>query len=204
MCSKCNRSKTEESVDHRPENWRQELDNAISISSGVSSGVSSGSSSGSSSGPHSHSQNHSQNHENQKTRHQNQKPLTEKSNTEDEGNISTTTKPPEPLDFELFRSIYPKRLGSQEWRRAAHAANARIREGYTFEDMIEGAKRYALFCEATDKTGSLFVKQASTFLGPDLPFTELWTLPETTAERWQRRNRDTARSAVDLLEDGDE
>ena len=108
------------------------------------------------------------------------------------------------MDFELFRSIYPKRLGSQEWRRAAQAANARIREGHTFEDMIEGAKRYALFCEATNKTGSLFVQQAATFLGPSLPFTEPWTLPESTAERWQRRNRETARSAVDLLKGDDE
>ena len=70
--------------------------------------------------------------------------------------------------------------------------------------MIEGAERYVRFCKATKITGGLYVQQAATFLGPGLPFTEPWTLPESAAERWQRRNRDTARSAVDLLKGDDE
>ena len=103
---KCNRSKTEELVDHRPENWRQEVDKIIDIPTDDLTGSLTDDLTDdltdSLTDPHSHSQN--QNHENQKTRHQNQKPLTEKSNTEDEGNISATTTPPdglaEPLDFE--------------------------------------------------------------------------------------------------------
>ena len=60
-------------------------------------------------------------------------------------------------------------------------AVARIREGHTFEAMIEGAERYVLFCQATNRTGGLYVQQAATFLGPGLPFTEPWTLPGSRA-----------------------
>ena len=48
----------------------------------------------------------------------------------------------ENLDFELFKEVYPKRSGAQPWAKAIKAANARIKEGSSFDAMIYGALRY--------------------------------------------------------------
>lgn len=83
------------------------------------------------------------------------------------------------LDFKL---AYPSRSGDHGWRKALRAAHARILEGYSPEEFIEGAKRYAAFCRLTGKEGTEFVKQAATFLGPDKPFLEPWNPPATKAD----------------------
>ncbi|MDE2102749.1 MAG: DUF1376 domain-containing protein [Patescibacteria group bacterium] len=101
------------------------------------------------------------------------------------------------LDFKL---AYPRRAGDQKWATAKRAANARIREGHTAEEMIGGAKRYAIFIEATGKAGTELVKQAATFLGPDKPFLESWSPPEAptrvTQKPIERRLADTWRDLV--------
>lgn len=78
------------------------------------------------------------------------------------------------LDFKL---AYPDRSGDQGWRKALKAANARIAEGHSTQEFIDGAKRYAAYCKATGKVGTEFVKQAATFLGPEKPFLEEWDAP---------------------------
>ena len=82
-------------------------------------------------------------------------------------------------DFDQFKEAYPKRSGSQPWTRAAKAANARIKAGWTFADLLLAAQRYKAFCDATGKTGTEFVMQAASFLGPELHFAEPWDLPDT-------------------------
>lgn len=88
--------------------------------------------------------------------------------------VSRETSPEWLLDFKL---AYPARAGDQGWRRAVKAANARIAEGHTPDEFIEGAKRYGAHCATLGKVGTEFVKQAATFLGPDKPFLEPWTAP---------------------------
>lgn len=90
--------------------------------------------------------------------------------------------------FAEFRMVYPKRSGDQGWGKALRAANARIAEGHTPEEIISGATRYLGYCQATQRVGSEFVKQAATFLGPDKPFLERWTPPATKAEAMQDAN----------------
>ena len=106
-------------------------------------------------------------------------------------------RPDENPDFELFKAVYPKRAGTQRWERAIKAANARIKEGATFNAMLEGAKRYAEFCKATDKTGTEFVMQAATFLGPDKPFLEPWDSPPSKSEALEQRNRQAAKEFLE-------
>jgi hypothetical protein len=89
------------------------------------------------------------------------------------------------LDFKL---VYPSRAGDQGWRKAQRAAHARLAEGCTPDQFIDGAKRYAAFCDSQGKTGSEYVKQACTFLGPDKPFLEPWTPAPNKAELKQNRN----------------
>ena len=106
----------------------------------------------------------------------------------------------EKLDFEWFKAVYPKRSGAQPWAKAVKAANARIREGATFIAMIDGARRYAEFCEAADKAGTEFVMQAATFLGPEQHFLEPWNPPPGKSEALEQRNR---QHAIDFLEKDD-
>jgi len=103
--------------------------------------------------------------------------------------VSRGTEDPEwLLDFKL---VYPERSGDQGWRKAVRAANQRIAEGHGPAEFIAGARRYAAFCEASGKTGSEYVKQACTFLGPDKPFLLPWHAPpkpESAMDRILRAN----------------
>ena len=81
------------------------------------------------------------------------------------------------FNFDLLKKAYPARSGTQPWTRAAKAANARIKEGSTFDDMVAGAVRYCEYCNLTDKTNTEFVMQAATFLGPEKHYLERWDVP---------------------------
>lgn len=72
-------------------------------------------------------------------------------------------------DFEIAWSEYPQRAGGNSKSDAFKAWNARLREGHKPEDMIAGVKRYRLFCDAAERTGTAFVKQAASFFGPSDP-----------------------------------
>jgi hypothetical protein len=85
-------------------------------------------------------------------------------------------------EFDELKSIYPDRAGDQQWNRARKAAHARLQEGYSLSEILDGIRRYANFCVATNKVGTEFVKQAATFCGPDKPFLETWGLPASKAD----------------------
>lgn len=76
-----------------------------------------------------------------------------------------------------FKAAYPQRSGDPNWRGAVRAGLARLREGHTVEQFLDGARRYAAFIRATGKERTEYVQQASRFLGPGKPFMEPWTLP---------------------------
>lgn len=86
-------------------------------------------------------------------------------------------KPPLPAEMADIRVAYPKRAGSQPWDRAAKACRARITEGATWPELIEGAKRYAAYCRATGKIGTEYVMQVATFYGPERHYLGEWTAP---------------------------
>lgn len=77
-------------------------------------------------------------------------------------------------EFQKFKLAYPPRLGAQPWLRAERAINSRLKEGHTWEEIVSGTKRYAVWCKATGKLNTEFVKQAVSFVGPDLAFMETW------------------------------
>ena len=111
---------------------------------------------------------------------------------ETEKNTTAALRPAQCQEFIAFKSIYPSRAGSQPWRRAEKAANARLAEGHTWLEMHEGARRYAEFCRVTGKLNTEIVQQAATFLGPSKPFLETWTPPATKAETRLAGNLDAA------------
>jgi hypothetical protein len=102
-------------------------------------------------------------------------------------------------EFDALKALYPRRSGSQPWQRARKAINARLAEGHTWTEILEGAKRYGDWCQVTGKVNTEHVKQAATFCGPDKGFLEPWTLPATKAETRQDANAEafeTARARI--------
>jgi len=78
-----------------------------------------------------------------------------------------------PDSFERFWAAYPRRIS----KKAAYRKwQATLRKGATPEELVEAARRYTNYCEATE-TETRFIKYASTFLGPDEHWREEWTVP---------------------------
>ncbi len=95
---------------------------------------------------------------------------------------ASKTSPIEPAWFAEFKILYPERGGDPNWHGAIRAGNARLKEGHHPGEFLDGARRYHEFCRITQKIGTEYVKQASTFLGPSKPFLQPWNLPATKAE----------------------
>lgn len=77
-------------------------------------------------------------------------------------------------EFEAAWAAYPRRPGNSK-ADAFKAWRARCTAGASFETLTEGVKRYAAYCDATDKTGTEFVKLAATFFGPGDHYLADWT-----------------------------
>jgi hypothetical protein len=84
----------------------------------------------------------------------------------------------EPVEFLEIRRLYPRRAGGQRWADALRGCHARLAEGSTWRELVEGARRYAEFCQATGKVGTEVVQQAGTFFGANRGFAEAWDLPK--------------------------
>lgn len=80
-------------------------------------------------------------------------------------------------EFETAWQAYPKRAGGNSKSGAFKAWKARLKDGVKPEDMLAGVKRYAAYARATGSVGTQFVKQATTFFGPDRHFEESWQAP---------------------------
>lgn len=86
-----------------------------------------------------------------------------------------------PPEFEQAWDAYPKRSGGNPKKSALKAWKARIKAGADPQALADGVARYARFCAVTGKTGTEFVKQASTFFGPDEHYLNDWTPPPPKA-----------------------
>ena len=76
-------------------------------------------------------------------------------------------------------SEYPKREGGNSRAEAWKAWRARVRNGASEEDLIEGTRRYATYCQAKGIVGTPFVKQAATFFGSGEHWREEWKVDPT-------------------------
>ena len=98
--------------------------------------------------------------------------------------------------FEQLRQNYPRRAGDQGWKRAMHACQARLAAGHSLDTLLDGARRYRDFIVATGKEGTVYVKQAATFFGPEEHFLEPWPTPPTKAESRLRTAFDAANEFI--------
>lgn len=108
-------------------------------------------------------------------------------------------KPPDPTveRLEELKAIYPKRSGSQPWKRAMTAAGARMKDGKTWTQLADGVRRYALYCAETNKLGTEYVMMAATFFGPDEHFTQPWDPPLSAAQSRSERNLSAVQQAME-------
>jgi hypothetical protein len=97
-----------------------------------------------------------------------------------------------PPEFEFIKAVYPQRAGSHEWPEALIRCLKRIKEGHSWEDLTEGAKRYQVYCEACETVGSQYVKRAVVFFGPKNHFLDEWRLPSNKAEIRRDHNIDVS------------
>lgn len=71
-------------------------------------------------------------------------------------------------DFEKFWSIYPRKVGKPK---AFSCWKARIKAKVSKDDLMKAAQNYAKYCEV-DGTISKYIKHPSTFLGPNMDYTD--------------------------------
>ena len=90
-----------------------------------------------------------------------------------------------PLDqgFSEAWAEYPNRSGANPKRYAAQAWNARLKEGHSKDEMLQGLRRYQTWCKETQKLGTEFVMQAKKFFGPAKYFAEAWSTDQPKKER---------------------
>jgi len=105
-------------------------------------------------------------------------------------------------EFEELWKYYPDRNGSnpkwkaqQCWRARKKMALIPAREE---TKMLEGVKRYATWCQATGKTGTEMVMQATRFLGPGREYDAKWEAPTPEPEviKLPRDNDDLVKFAA--------
>lgn len=106
-------------------------------------------------------------------------------------------------DFELAWAEYPKREGGNPKPSAFKAWNARLNDGHGANEIIEGVRRYARFCRAKGWIAGPYVKQASSFFGPDLHFQADWApaKPSAIPDPMSSEPAITAREMQEIMRD---
>ena len=89
--------------------------------------------------------------------------------------------------------IYPKRRPANPKKAAFKAFSARLKQGYSYDDMKSGLIRYIACKEAEGQIGTQFIMLGATFFGPDEWFLEEWEAPvnevkETIEQKGKRLN----------------
>ena len=79
-------------------------------------------------------------------------------------------------EFEEFWRLKPKRAGTDDKIRAFRAWNARLKEGKHAEAIIANTLKWAAYSDATEQTGTQFVLQAATYLGPAKHYENDWRI----------------------------
>ena len=78
--------------------------------------------------------------------------------------------------FDQWWKHYPKREGSQGNRKTAFKRYKTRRKVFSVDELLMGLMRYGRFCNETGKTGTEYVKQATTFLNDPDNITNPWTV----------------------------
>ena len=86
-------------------------------------------------------------------------------------------------EFERLWKLYPKRRPSNPKIKAFKAFSARLKQGYSYDDMKSGLIRYIACKEAEGQIGTQFIMLGATFFGPDEWFLEEWEAPKLEVKK---------------------
>ena len=89
------------------------------------------------------------------------------------------------IDITAIVEAYPKRSGGQGWTPAKRLIQGHLANGVSYDDILEGTKAYAKWCNYSGKTGTELVKQARTFFGRDCWWEEDYSIPDTTYKQYE-------------------
>jgi hypothetical protein len=88
------------------------------------------------------------------------------------------------LAFEDVWKAYPERAGHDPKGPAFNQWKARLKDGHTPQELLEGAQRYRVYCEAKGDVQTQFVMQAKKFFGESKPFLSKWVPPKNTTIKY--------------------
>lgn len=105
----------------------------------------------------------------------NQEPITINHKPEDKSSCGVSDhKAVKDDSFESAWKLYPKREGSNPKNKAHSAWKARLKDGVSVDDMVQGLARYVAYCKARGSVGTEYVMQAQRFFGPAREFENEW------------------------------
>lgn len=85
--------------------------------------------------------------------------------------------------FEEAWELYPERAGNDPKPDAYKQWQARLRDGHTEQELLQGVRRFRAYCDAKGDTGTQFVMQARKFFGEGKPFAADWKLPKSALSK---------------------
>ena len=94
---------------------------------------------------------------------------------------------------------YPKLSGNNPKSKAIRALNARLKEGCNYDEIIRGVQRYAEFIETEGNSGTKFVMQTATFLGPDKNYLNDWRPSPQKKPSWHEQRSKINRALTPTL-----
>jgi len=83
-----------------------------------------------------------------------------------------------PAWFDDMWTNRAERSGTDSKADCYKACNARLKEGYAVEELVDGMERYRWHCEAVGNIKTAYVMQKSRFFGTSLHFKEDWKINE--------------------------
>jgi len=102
--------------------------------------------------------------------------------------------------FDDFWRLYPKRPGANK-AQALKQWEKRIKEGEDPQEILYGTSQYRHYCEVL-KIEPQFIKQASTFIGPNKHYACEWTIVKndksTDFDRWLTGNPGEDDGIIDI------
>lgn len=103
-----------------------------------------------------------------------------------------------PQAFDDLWSAYPRKPGANK-KLAFAKWQARINDGHTPEEMLQGVLAYAKYI-LFKKTEAKWIKNAETFLGPDTHFSSDWSIPASMQQAGESLAEQHARAKREAME----
>ena len=106
------------------------------------------------------------------------------------------------IEIDRLKMVYPKHAagpGTIPWNRVTEEIWEMLKLGDTFDEMVAGVERYAVYCEAVGNVGTQFVRSPVNFIRDRLYKGE-WTPPLVRLKKSEQAQQDQERIVAALKE----